>query len=101
MTPMTPDPRQVRRAGAHLVAAVSALQGHRVSWPLEPAFYDLLADPGDSAPILRVPVKTCTSRQGEAWTCWTGRSTYAYEEYRVAGLELRASRAQVGSPAGP
>jgi hypothetical protein len=74
---MTPDLRQVRRAGSHLVAAVYALEGHRVSWPLEPAFYDLLADPGDGTPILRVQVKTCTSRQGDAWMCWTGRTTYA------------------------
>lgn len=77
MTVLAPDPRQVRRAGAHIVAAVYALQGHRVSWPLESACYDLLADPGDGTSILRVQVKTCTSRQGDAWMCWTGRSTYA------------------------
>jgi len=67
----------VRRAGSHLVAAVYALHGHRVSWPLEPACYDLLADAGDGTSILRIQVKTCTSRQGDAWMCWTGRSTYA------------------------
>ena len=74
---MTPDARQVRRAGAHLVAAIYALRGHHVSWPLEPAIYDLLADPGDGSPIVRIQVKTCTSRQGDAWTCRTARSTYA------------------------
>jgi hypothetical protein len=56
---------------------VYALRGFRVSWPLEPAVYDLLADPGDGAAILRVQVTTGTSRQGDTWVCWTGRSTYA------------------------
>jgi hypothetical protein len=67
--------QHVRRAGAHLVAAVYAVSGHHVSWPLEPAPYDLLVDPGDGA-ALRVQVKTCTSQQAGAWVCWITRSEY-------------------------
>jgi hypothetical protein len=67
----------VRRAGGHLVAAVYAMRGYRVSWPLEPAPYDLLADPGAQAGIVRVQVKTCTTQQHGNWICWVMRSEYA------------------------
>ena len=66
----------LRAAGPALVAAVYALRGHRVSWPLEPAPYDLLAEAPDGA-VVRVQVKTCTTRQGGTWICWITRSAYA------------------------
>lgn len=62
----TPDPAHLRYAGAYLVAGACALLGHRVSWPLEPAAYDLLVDTGR---IQRVQVKTTTSRQDGEWAC--------------------------------
>ena len=66
----------LRAAGGNLVAAVYALAGCRVAWPLEPAPYDLVVERADGV-MLRVQVKTCTTRQGGSWICWITRSTYA------------------------
>jgi hypothetical protein len=48
-----------------------------VSWPLEPARYDLLVEQPDGGPLQRVQVKTCTTKQYDNWICWITRSTYA------------------------
>ncbi len=89
---MTPHPAAARHlpaAGALVVAAIYALQGSRVSWPLEPAPYDLLVEPPDGAAMLRVQVKTCTTQQHGTWICWVTRSRYA----RVPGGKRRTSYA--------
>lgn len=65
----------LRHAGSFLVAAACALSGHRVSWPLEPAPYDLLVDSGASG-LQRIQVKTTTVRSRGTWVCDVSRSTY-------------------------
>jgi hypothetical protein len=72
-----PDPLHLPRAGSHLVAAVYALAGYHVSWPLEPAAYDLVVDSRDGQGLRRVQVKTCTTKQHGNWICWVTRSKYA------------------------
>jgi hypothetical protein len=61
-----PDLKHLRAAGAYLVAGACALAGYKVSWPLEPAVYDLLVDTGT---IHRVQVKTTTYRVDGTWAC--------------------------------
>lgn len=61
------DGRHLRDAGAYLVAAACAMRGFKISWPLEPAVYDLLIDTGRS--LLRVQVKTTTWRLHGAFAC--------------------------------
>ena len=74
----TPDGRlHLRTAGELLVAAIYALQGQRVSWPLQAAPYDLIAESSDHLSLARVQVKTCTRKQAGAWLCWITRSEYA------------------------
>ena len=76
--PLTSDYQaHVRRAGDLLVASVYALLGFRVSWPLHAAEYDVLAESADGSTLLRVQVKTCTSRPDGAWRTWITRSQYA------------------------
>jgi hypothetical protein len=79
-------PHQVhlRDAGPMLVAAHLTLSGHRVSWPLEPAPYDLLVD--HPSGMRRIQVKTGTIRAGEGWQCSLTRSVYdAASGYCVRG----------------
>lgn len=71
-----PQARHLRDAGSLLVAASCTLAGHRVSWPLEPAVYDLLIDTGPGG-IRRVQVKTTTTWVAGAWLCTLTRSEYA------------------------
>jgi hypothetical protein len=62
-------------AGALIVATALALEGRRVSWPLEPAPYDLLVEtPGVGR--RRVQVKTTIQRRGATWICHLNRSRY-------------------------
>lgn len=62
-----PDLKHLRSAGAFIVAAACALRGLVISWPLEPAVYDLLVDTGSG--VHRVQVKTTTWRLNGAWAC--------------------------------
>jgi hypothetical protein len=62
-------------AGALIVAAAFALDGLRVSWPLEPAPYDLLVETREGG-MRRVQVKTTTQRRGATWICHLNRSRY-------------------------
>lgn len=71
-----PEQARLREAGAYIVAAACALVGHKVSWPLEPAIYDLLVDTGPAG-IQRVQVKTCTYQVSGSWVCRITRSEYA------------------------
>jgi hypothetical protein len=73
--PGTPDLANLRHAGPYLVAAACELAGHRVSWPLEPAVYDLVVDTGDR--LRRVQVKTSTHKAQGAWLCKVARAEYA------------------------
>jgi hypothetical protein len=57
-----------------IVAAILELHGARVSWPMEPAPYDLLVDLG--ARLSKVQVKTAARRQGGSYDCYLTRSTY-------------------------
>lgn len=77
-SPFAAPPEQIRlrEAGAYIVAAACALVGHKVSWPLEPAIYDLLVDTGPTG-IQRVQVKTCTYQLAGSWVCRITRSEYA------------------------
>lgn len=74
---MLEHPSHLRTAGDLVVAGVYALTGCRVSWPLQPAPYDLLVEPAGGGSPVRVQVKTCTRKQGGTWLCWITRSTYA------------------------
>ncbi|HEU4910768.1 MAG TPA: group I intron-associated PD-(D/E)XK endonuclease [Actinomycetes bacterium] len=67
-------PRHLRAAGPLLVASALALDGRRVSWPLEPAVYDLVVD--GATGVRRVQVKTTTQRAGRSWLCHITRSRY-------------------------
>lgn len=70
-----PDLRHLRAAGPYIVAGAFTLAGYRISWPLEPAVYDLVVDTGDR--LLRVQVKTSTHWVGGSWQCAITRSEYA------------------------
>lgn len=77
-----PARQNLKRSGNLIAAAWFTLCGHEVSWPLEPARYDLLVTMGE---IRRVHVKTTTVRAGQSWTVWlstTGnvRKTYDIDE---------------------
>lgn len=81
---LTPLRAHLRSAGPMLVASACLLAGHRISWPLEPAPYDLLVDTG--ARLLRVQVKSGTRVVAGSWFCSVMRSEYA----DVAGGKRRA-----------
>jgi len=55
-------------AGSLIVASALVLGGCSVSWPLEPALYDLLADTG-APPLMRIQVKTTSRSQSGTWVC--------------------------------
>ena len=66
-----------------MAAAWLEMRGHRVSWPLEPARYDLVVDLHGR--LLRVQVKTTTHKQGDRWTVWLSstsptRTIYSAED---------------------
>ena len=66
-----------------LVSAALTLAGHRVSWPLEPAVYDLLVDvSGTSAQ--RVQVKTTTRKVDGTWHCTLTRSSSSVADGRYS-----------------
>jgi hypothetical protein len=75
----------LREAGALVVAAILALEGRKVSWPLEPTHYDLIAE--SPTGLQRVQVKTTTRKAGGTWVCSLSRSTYAADS---AGLRRRS-----------
>ena len=80
---LAPDTAHLGRAGALLAAGWYTLCGANVSWPLEPARYDLLV--GAGAGIRRVQVKTTTTREGGSWkvylsTSRQGRTLYSADE---------------------
>ena len=78
-----PSLEHLRHAAPLLAAASLRMRGHHVSWPLEPARYDLVVDLDGR--LLRVQVKTTTHRQGARWTVWLSstsptRTIYATDE---------------------
>ncbi|GAB6858406.1 group I intron-associated PD-(D/E)XK endonuclease [Microbacterium xylanilyticum] len=80
---LVPDLANLSRSGPLLAAAWFTLCGKEVSWPLEPARYDL-AVRGDEG-FRRVQVKTTTVRVGNSWKVYlstTGRRrrTYGLDE---------------------
>ncbi len=76
---LTPDETHLRRSGSLLAAAWFSLCGYDVSWPLEPARYDLLVT--SQAGTQRVQVKTTTVRTGHSWTAWLSSSGKARRTY--------------------
>lgn len=64
----SPSLAHLRNAAPLLAAASLEMRGHRVSWPLEPARYDLVVDLAGR--LTRVQVKTTTHKQGDRWTVW-------------------------------
>ena len=78
-----PDVARLDRAGSLLAAAWFTLCGDDVSWPLEPARYDLLVT--TTTGTRRIQVKTTTVRAGDTWkvylsTTGRGRRTYDPDE---------------------
>ncbi|GAB2467480.1 PDDEXK-like family protein [Jatrophihabitans fulvus] len=79
-----PRPEFLRRAAPNLAAAWFLVRGHAVSWPLEPARYDLLVD--SAGRLRRVQVKTTVARAKTKDTVSlstsrrVGRQTYAHDE---------------------
>lgn len=77
---LTPDEANLRRSGSLLAAAWFSLCGYDISWPLEPARYDLVVtSPTDTH---RIQVKTTTVRAGKSWTAWlsaSGKSRRIYD----------------------
>ncbi|MEP9383640.1 group I intron-associated PD-(D/E)XK endonuclease [Nocardioides sp. KR10-350] len=69
---LQPRPDQLARSGSLLAVAWFTLCGHTVSWPLEPAVYDLLVEMAGR--IERVQVKTTTYRTGRTWVVRLQRS---------------------------
>lgn len=79
----SPDVAHLDRAGSLLAAGWFALCGMSISWPLEPARYDLVVDTGTC--VRRVQVKTTTVRTGSSWkvylsTSRQGRTVYDVDE---------------------
>lgn len=79
----SPDVAHLDRAGSLLAAGWFALCGMSVSWPLEPARYDLVVGAGTE--LRRVQVKTTTVRTGGSWkvylsTSRQGRRVYDADE---------------------
>jgi hypothetical protein len=70
---------QLRSAGPMLVAAFLTLEGYRISWPLEPAPYDLLITSATGKPS-RVQVKTTANRDAGTWVCSLTRHVYSPEK---------------------
>lgn len=78
-----PEVAHLDRAGSLLAAGWFALCGMSISWPLEPARYDLVVDIGTG--FRRVQVKTTTVRAGRSWkvylsTSRQGRTVYDVDE---------------------
>lgn len=70
-----PDLSHLRRSGPLLVAASLTLTGLQISWPLEPAAYDLVVH--TASRLLRVQVKTTTKKAGDTWLCDISRQSGA------------------------
>ena len=69
-----------------LAASWFAMCGIAVSWPIEPARYDLLADmPGG---LRRVQVKTTTVRVGDTWKVYLATSTGGRRVYEPVEIDL-------------
>ncbi|PYG02171.1 hypothetical protein SAMN05216184_101642 [Georgenia satyanarayanai] len=79
-TESRPCASHLRRAGPLLAAAWFILCGDDVSWPLEPARYDLVVD-GDAG-MRRIQVKTTTVRTQGGWKVYlstTGKQRRTYK----------------------
>jgi hypothetical protein len=72
---MKPALRHLRDAGSALAATWFALCGCPVSWPLEPAIYDLIAVTPTG--LQRVQVKTTTQLTKDGWLVSVGRRPYS------------------------
>lgn len=74
-----PSLDNLRHAAPLLAAASLRMRGHHVSWPLEPARYDLLVDV--EGRLQRVQVKTTTHRQDGRWTVWLSTTSPTRQVY--------------------
>jgi hypothetical protein len=83
---LTPAATNLRRACSLMAATWFVLCGHDVSWPLEPARYDLLVTM--EGRVQRVQVKTTTVRTGASWTVWLSTSGRARATYDVDEIDL-------------
>ncbi|WP_395691751.1 hypothetical protein [Nocardioides sp.] len=95
-TPTRPDPFSVPgprldrlpRAGSLLAAGWLALCGYEISWPLEPAVYDLVA----GRRLLRVQVKTTTSVPDARGSCGSpGPATRSARTTRTTSMRSQSS----------
>lgn len=76
---LAPDPLMLHRAGPMLAAGWFQLCGCEVTWPLEPAVYDLVVQMDGG--FRRVQVKTTTVRYGSTWDVTISRSGRDHEPY--------------------
>ena len=72
---LIPDLKHLRDAGASIAAAWFTLCGSSVSFPLEPAVYDLVVSMPDG--LSRVQVKTTTSGGPNGWQVTVGRRPHS------------------------
>lgn len=80
---LAPDRANLSKSGTLMAATWFAMCGCDVTWPLEPARYDLVVDVDGM--LHRVQVKTGTVQAGSSWTVWLSttrgsRRTYDPEE---------------------
>lgn len=81
---MSADLGNLPQAGSLVAAAWFAMCGYTVSWPLEPARYDLLTH--RDGELQRIQVKTTSVRAGESWQVWlstTGRGRTVYDPEEI------------------
>jgi hypothetical protein len=80
-----PSAEHLHRGGALLASAWLAMSGFDVSWPLEPARYDLVAGRGPT--LLRVQVKTTRTRSGASWVVHLGSTSATERAYDPDDLD--------------
>lgn len=74
-SPLQPDLRHLREAAPSIASAWFTLCGCPVSFPIEPAVFDVLVSMPDG--ISRVQVKTTTCRSRNGWLARIGRRPYS------------------------
>jgi hypothetical protein len=74
-----PDLDNLPKAGSLMAATWLTLCGFEVSWPLEPARYDLVASRDGS--LTRIQVKTCRRWQGGGWMVSLSTTSWRLRTY--------------------
>lgn len=82
----SPDISNIGKAGTMLAAAWFAMCGWDVSWPLEPARFDLLASQGRT--VQRMQVKTTTVRASGTWKVYLSTARKTRRTYDVSEIDV-------------